>query len=277
MRYGAVLSVLALVTLTAAQAASATSMPAPMRGTPGTQPSSPATAPPSTTWVRGKVVETMDVGSYTYVQVDTGSERKWAAGPKTAVKVGDPVAYAAGAPEMKNFESKSLGRTFESIAFVGALFVGDAAAEANDPHAGLPAMGKGVDPHAGVPGMPPAAHGGLSGQADTGIDVGTIAKVEGGYTVGEIHDKRSDLETKEARVRGKVVKYNAGVMGRNWLHLRDGSTGKAGENDLTVTTDGEAKVGDTVVVTGLVGVNRDFGFGYRYDVMLESATVRVEK
>lgn len=286
MRYGAVLSVVAaLVTLTAARAASETSMPAPMRGTPGTQPPTPTTAPASTPWVRGKVLETMDVGSYTYVHIDTGSEKKWAAGPKTAVKVGDPIAYPGGATEMKNFESKSLGRKFESIAFVGALVVGDAPAVAKDPHAGLPTgipkgipmMGNGVDPHAGVPGMPPAAHGGSSANADSVTKVENIAKVEGGYTVGETHDKRSELETKTARVRGKVVKYNAGVMGKNWIHLRDGSTGLGGENDLTVTTDDQAKVGDTVVVTGRVGVNRDFGFGYRYDVILESATVVVEK
>lgn len=178
---------------------------------------------------------------------------------------------------MKNFESKSLGRKFESIAFVGALVAGDPAVGANDPQAPVPGVGKGVDPHAGVPGMPAPAHGGSSGKAESAIEAGTIAKAEGGYTVGEIHDKRGELEGKTVRVRGKVVKYNAGVMGKNWIHLRDGSTDLAGVNDLTVTTDVQAKLGDTVVVEGRVAVNRDFGFGYRYDVLLESATVDVEK
>jgi hypothetical protein len=76
-------------------------------------------------------------------------------------------------------------------------------------------------------------------------------------------------------VRAKVVKYNPQIMGKNWLHLEDG-TGKAGSNDLTVTTNGEAKVGDTVLVTGVVTTNKDFGAGYKYDVILEDANVKVE-
>jgi hypothetical protein len=66
-------------------------------------------------------------------------------------------------------------------------------------------------------------------------------------------------------------------MKKNWIHLRDGSAGKTGANDLTVTTDQKAEVGDTVVVKGRLAVNRDFGSGYRYDVIVESATVDPEK
>jgi hypothetical protein len=262
---GALLSALALVALTAAPAASESNLLSPMRGAPETQPPAAATPPPSTPhsstpWVRGRVLETMDAAGYTYVHIDTGSGKKWAAGPETAVDVGDEVAFPSGAMEMKNFESKSLGRRFESIAFVETLVVGDSPAAGNaaakNPHAGLPGMGSSGDPHA---------------------EVKSIARVEGGYTVGEIYDKRRELEGTEVSVRGKVVKYTARVMGKNWIHLRDGSTGEAGANDLTVTTGDQAAVGDMVVARGRVGVSRDFGFGYRYDVILESATIRNEK
>jgi hypothetical protein len=65
-------------------------------------------------------------------------------------------------------------------------------------------------------------------------------------------------------------------MGKNWLHVRDGS-GAEGTNDLTVTTAGAMpNVGDTVVVTGPVVLNKDFGMGYQYDVLIEDAQVTVE-
>ena len=78
-------------------------------------------------------------------------------------------------------------------------------------------------------------------------------------------------------MRGKVVKYNAMIMGKNWLHLRDGSgSDDKSNNDLTVTTATPAKLGDTVLVTGNVSTNRDFGAGYKYTVILEDAKVTVE-
>ena len=87
--------------------------------------------------------------------------------------------------------------------------------------------------------------------------------------------KRASLAGKTVIVSGKVVKYNGGILGRNWLHLQDGS-GKAadGTNDLTITTDGTAKVGDVITVTGTVAVDKDFTAGYAYKVMLEGARIK---
>jgi hypothetical protein len=82
------------------------------------------------------------------------------------------------------------------------------------------------------------------------------------------------LDGKTVTVRGKVVKFNAGILGRNWLHIQDGSGKPAdGTHDLTVTTDGVAQVGDIVTVTGKVGLNKDFGAGYVYRVIVEGASV----
>ena len=76
-------------------------------------------------------------------------------------------------------------------------------------------------------------------------------------------------------VSGKVVKYNPAIMGKNWIHLRDGSGHAAKEtNDILVTTAAQANVGDVVTVSGIVRTNKDFGSGYTYKVLIEDATLK---
>ena len=77
------------------------------------------------------------------------------------------------------------------------------------------------------------------------------------------------------QIRGKVVKFTPGVMGKNWIHLRDGSGAAAnGSNDLIVTSANQAKVGDVVTVKGVVRTDKDFGSGYAYRVLVEDATLQ---
>ena len=90
-----------------------------------------------------------------------------------------------------------------------------------------------------------------------GENVGT-AVTNAGF-LAEVFAGKDQLAGKPVVVRGKVVKTNANIMGKNWLHVRDGS-GAEGTNDLTVTMAGTApNVGDTVVVKGTVALNKDFG------------------
>lgn len=122
----------------------------------------------------------------------------------------------------------------------------------------------------------PVAHPAPSALAESTVDLAGIARAEGGKTVAELFAEKDALAGMKVIVRGKVVKTNAGIMDHNWLHVRDGS-GDEKSNDLTVTTKGELpKVGDTVVVTGPVSVNKDFGMGYQYPVLIEDAEVTVE-
>jgi hypothetical protein len=108
------------------------------------------------------------------------------------------------------------------------------------------------------------------------VDLSGIAKADGGKTVAEVFAGKDALAGKPVTVRGKVVKSNSGIMGKNWIHVRDGS-GSDGTNDLTVTTTtAQPNVGDTVLVTGPVSLNKDFGMGYQYDVIVEDAQVTVE-
>jgi hypothetical protein len=90
-------------------------------------------------------------------------------------------------------------------------------------------------------------------------------------TIAEVFAQRTALKEKPVTIRGKVVKYNEQIMGRNWIHIRDGSGTAGKDNDLTVTTADKATVGDVVVVKGKVQVDKDFGAGYSYPVIVEDA------
>lgn len=95
-------------------------------------------------------------------------------------------------------------------------------------------------------------------------------------TVAALHQEKAALAGHTVRVQGKVVKVNNGIMGRNFLHVQDG-TGDANSNDLTVTSKDTAKVGDQVTVTGKVTLDKDFGSGYTYPLLVEEASVAPAK
>lgn len=115
----------------------------------------------------------------------------------------------------------------------------------------------------------------MHGSVAPKFDFSKIVKPKGGKTVQEVFQEKEKLKGKRVTLRGKVVKYNEAIMGKNWLHLRDG-TGKDPNDDLTVTTQTKARVGDTILVEGTVTLDKDLGAGYKYDVILEDANVKVE-
>jgi len=118
-------------------------------------------------------------------------------------------------------------------------------------------------------------HSGVSAPVDVG-DI-KVAKASGpnARTVAEILTSKDGLKDKPVVVRGKIVKYTPGVMGKNWLHLQDGSgSAKDGTNDIVITTLDEAKKGDVILVSGVVRIDRDLGSGYFYKVLVEDAKLR---
>jgi DNA/RNA endonuclease YhcR with UshA esterase domain len=207
--------------------------------------SAPATAlPPAATTVSGEVLEVRDVETYTYLRLKTKDGETWAAVSRAPVKTGAKVTLE-NVMVMKDFESRSLKKTFPTILF-GSL-------------AG--AAGNGMPPARAAPDTPDAK----------------VPKASGpnARTVAEIMTKSAELKDKPVLVRGKVVKYNAAIMGKNWIHLRDGSGSAANDtNDLIVTTANQAKVGDVVAVKGVVRTDKDFGSGYAYKVLVEDATLQ---
>ena len=107
------------------------------------------------------------------------------------------------------------------------------------------------------------------------INSSKIKKPEHGKTVSALYAQKNILGGKEVIVRGKVIKFNKNIMGKNWIHIQDG-TGDIGTNDLTITTSDMVEVNDIVVVTGRIATDRDFGFGYKYDIIIEDAKVLLE-
>lgn len=201
--------------------------------------------------IHGKVTEVIDVTGYTYIEVDTGNKKVWAAGPITPLKIGDTISFLTEMP-MVNFYSKSMQRDFPIIYFVGR-FITDAETPANKA-AAIAA------PHAQI------------NQEQVAKPAKEINKVEGGNTIAEIYAQKHDLKGKTIRVRGQVSKFTAEVMGKNWLHIRDSST----PDDLTITTDGTVAINDIVIIEGKLGLDKDYGYGYKYPIILEDAKLTKE-
>ncbi len=185
----------------------------------------------------------MDSGGYTYAKIDQGGSAVWVAGPATKLVVGAKVGAMTGTP-MTNFRSETLQRTFDQVLFVSSF-----------------------------PGAAPAAEA-PAGSAATEL-VEKVEPASGGQTIAAVFAGTDSLAGKPVVVRGKVVKVNSGIMGRNWVHLRDG-TGAPGTDDLLVTTADTAALGDLVVARGTLATNRDFGGGYKYAVLIEDATLAVK-
>ncbi len=200
----------------------------------------------------GVVAETFDGGGYTYVRVDAGEQQLWAAGPTTAIAVGDTVTFSTMIP-MKDFHSKAMNRDFPVLYFVdGFSTLGSAGGSS------APAVAQ-SNPHA------PAA-------AAADVPVEMIEKVEGGYTIAEALAQKAELAGKPIKVRGKVTKYTPGIMGKTWIHIVDGS----GSEDLIVTTKDSTAMGAVIVAEGALSLDRDFGMGYFYKVLMEDAKLTTE-
>ncbi len=225
--------------------------------------------------LQGKIVERLDAPPYSYLKLKTAQGEVWAAVPKTDAGPGKDVAVA-GAMPMKDFESKTLNRKFDVVYF-GTL-AGEGA-----PAAAPAGMGGGMGAMGGEGGKPDpqqmAAQHAAAAAGPTDVPVGKVPKASGAdaRTVAEVWAQRTALKEKPVAVRGKVVKYNAGIMGKNWLHLRDGSGAAGKDNDITITTQDQTAVGEVVLVKGTVRVDKDFGAGYAYPVIIEDAKVSSSK
>jgi hypothetical protein len=235
--------------------------------------------------LEGKITETMDAAGYTYVNVETADGQQWFAMPETKVEVGQDITLAGGM-EMQNFESKTLGKTFDSVIFSTGInpHVGDAGAPVaptgdQPAPAGGDSFAEAMQAEAGMSASAPpmgeqVSSGGSSAAMVPSAEV-QVEKVEGenGYTIGEIFEKKGELDNQKVRVRGKVMKVSLMIMGKNWIHLQDG-TGDPGSNDLVVTTMAEPEKDSIVVIEGTLHADRDFGAGYRYAVIVEDAEIK---
>lgn len=141
-----------------------------------------------------------------------------------------------------------------------------------------PSMPPAGMPPAGMPptGMPPSQSSGGSASAGAPFADIQVAKATAAnaYTVNELFARAAELDTRRVTVRGQVVKVSLNIMNRNWVHLQDGTGDPAAKtHDLVLTTAGLVETGSVVTMEGVLAHNKDFGFGYRYDVIVEEAAV----
>jgi hypothetical protein len=190
------------------------------------------------------VTEVIQTNNYTYLQVEENENKFWIAVVSIEAKPGDSVYYTRAA-EMKNFESKELKRTFPSIFFV------------DDPTSTLKTAAVQQD-------MTPRK---VKIVRWSEVSVETP---KGGITIAELYKNTAAYADKSVIIRGKVVRYNHEVMHKNWVHIQDG-TDYSDKFDLTVTTLDSLSVGKEVTFKGIIRLNKDFGSGYAYDVIMEEA------
>jgi hypothetical protein len=203
----------------------------------------------------GKVAETMNAGGYTYILLDRGTDKIWVAVPEMKAKVGEHLLFAPG-NAMPNFKSETLKRTFDMIVF--------SPGPVNLPGTKAEKAEKAEKKKKAKPA--PGAAGKIKVEKATGANA---------YTVAELYSKSASLQNKEVSVRGKVVKVSLGIMNKNWVHIQDG-TGDAekGTDRIIATTEDTASVGDTVTATGILAKDKDFGYGYKYEVLIEKAAIK---
>ena len=205
--------------------------------------------------VTGEIVETMDVGSYTYLQVRSADKTIWAAASKFEAKVGERVTVPGGMV-MKNFTSPTLGRTFDEIYFTEVVL-----------HEGEEAPGM---PTGLPPGHP--AIGKMDATKPTAPSAEVITQPKGALSIAAIHEQRTELAGKEVTVRGRVTSYTPRVMGLNWVHLVDGS-GAGDSGELVLNTKSETKLDEIITARGVVAVDENLGHGYQYPVLLKEAAL----
>jgi hypothetical protein len=193
------------------------------------------------------VQEVLQATAYTYLRVKENETDSWIAVTKREIQPGQTVSYVGGL-EMKDFESKDLQRTFETLYFVDRLAGDEPSLSASQESAAMP-------------------H-----QTKPSIDKKEISiePVAGGITIGELFSNRDSYAGKTVLIKGQVTKINRAIMGKNWIHLQDGTSGGGGF-DLTITTQDDATVGEIVTFEGAITLNKDFGSGYAYEVLMENA------
>ena len=250
-------------------------------------PTESTAMPKSPTAVGGKtltgtVIETMNASGYTYLLVASGGVQTWVAIPETVVTQGSQVSYHDGM-EMTDFTSKTLNKTFARIIFSPGLAenqgsaVASTATEKTQDDSFAAALQAEQKNNGAIP--PTAQVTGGSAVAVAPLQEISIAKAKGdnSYNVEEIFSRRKELAGKKVRIQGKVVKFNLNIMGKNWVHLQDGSGDPLhNSHDLVVTTGATPNMDEIVTMEGILAADKDFGAGYKYNAIVEQAVLLKE-
>ncbi len=205
------------------------------------------------------VQEVVQTTSYTYLHVKEVDSLEWLAVPLMQAKAGETYYYTGGL-SMKKFESKELHRTFDEVLFLGGV------SSAPGPNENPSATTDIAAHKTASPGYTRKAAAEVKKQL-------TITAAKDGISIADLFAKKEALAGKKVIIKGEVTKYSPSIMDKNWIHLQDG-TEFNGKFDLTITSEAAVKIGDIVTLEGKVTLNKDFGYGYFFEVMLEEAIVK---
>jgi hypothetical protein len=194
------------------------------------------------------VNEALNTSRYTYLNVTEDGESFWIAIPKKEIEIGGTYYYRGGLKKT-NFKSVEHDRIFETLYLVSDV--------SKDP--GMTTVGSG-NPHQHLE------------ESSSVEPAGKINPPPGGITLAELFANKEKYNGKKVRVKGQCVKLNNMIMNRNWIHISDGSVKEEGV-DLTVTTTEQVNLGDIVSFEGVISLNKDFGAGYKYEIIMEEATL----
>ncbi len=195
-----------------------------------------------------EVEEVLPTEKYSYLRVKENDEDFWIAIPKTDIEKGGTYYYRGGLKKT-NFKSVEYDRVFETVYLVSGV--------SQDP--GMGAMA-GSNPHQNISNTTPVSED---------INVGPPP---GGIKLAELIKNKTKYDGQVVKVKGVVVKLNNMILNRNWIHIQDASL-KNQKADLTVTTDENVAMGDIVTFEGKISLNKDFGAGYKYEIIMEDAQI----
>ncbi len=201
-----------------------------------------------------EVKEVIQTSSYTYMKVSENFADRWVAVSRMDAQKGDKYYYD-DALLMNNFHSKELERDFETIYFINKV--------STIPPSMQDKLGA----------MPPSHKGKTANVPKSSV---SLEKSEDELSVAAVFENANTLSEKEIEIRGIVVKVNKQVMGKNWIHIQDGTQFEE-SFDLTITSQNLPEKGDEVTFKGTIYVNKDFGSGYFYDVIMEEAKMTNQK
>jgi hypothetical protein len=193
------------------------------------------------------VIDKIPAKGYTYLQVSESKNDYWIAVPTMEIEIGETV-YFSRFMVMEDFSSENIDKSFDEILFVEDARKSPTPDEMKNIH---------------------------SGATSTEKQEIKVEPLKDGITVQQLYDDKSTLNGKVVKVKGQVTKFNKQIMKRNWIHIQDG-TGDENEFDLVITTNTDVQVGDIIIAEGKVAVDKDFGAGYFFPVMIEEAQIEKE-
>ena len=206
----------------------------------------------SRTMHKVEVSEVIPGNKYVYVLVEENGRQFWISTGMKELNEGETYYYTESILKTQ-FESKEHNRVFDTLYLVTELV--------------------------------PASHGqdmhGFNASAMDEEQVQIIKKsivkeqdssavFAGPVKIAELVDNPEKYAGKKVELTGVCTKINAGIMGRNWLHLKDGSRDSY---DLVVTSNDMPEKGSEITLRAIVRLNVDLGSGYSYPILLENGVI----